>query len=180
VSFRYVSLAAAITLGAAAPALATAVTTLATQAPAAKPAAAPPQTRANVIKGMDANFKAIDTSGDGALSSAELGAAELKVQQQRIAALRTRVDGEFTKLDINKDGVLSKTEFMAAAPQAPTGAPNGANLLSRLDKNKDGKVSPDEYRAPILSRFDALDTNKDGVISDAERKAAQAAAQRKR
>jgi hypothetical protein len=69
--------------------------------------------------------------------------------------------------------VLSKAEFMAAAPQAPATAPNGANVLGQLDKNKDGKVSADEYRAPVLARFDALDTNHDGVISATERQAAQ-------
>ena len=63
---------------------------------------------------------------------------------------------------------------MAAAPTTSSQAPNGAALLSQLDKNKDGKVSVDEYRAPILSRFDAVDTNHDGTISPTERQAAQA------
>jgi Ca2+-binding EF-hand superfamily protein len=123
---------------------------------------------------MATNFKAIDTNGDGTLSAAELQAAEAKVQQNRINAIRQRVEGEFTKLDTNKDGQLSKAEFMAAAPVSASTPPNGSKLLTDLDKNKDGKVTLDEYRAPILARFDALDTNHDGVISDAERKAAAA------
>lgn len=127
-----------------------------------------------MIKGIDANFKAIDTNGDGTLSSNELAAAEGKVQQQRIAALRSRVDAEFTKLDTNKDGQLSKSEFMAAAPTASSATPNGAAIVTRLDSNKDGKVSADEYRAPVLGQFDKVDTNHDGTLSPTERQAAQA------
>jgi len=165
---RYVIIAAATAACAAVPALATAV------APAAK-AAAPAQaqqqapTRAAFTKGLDANFKAIDANGDGTLSAAEIGAAELKVLQQRAGAVRTRMENEFAKLDTNKDGQLSKAEFLAASPQPPAAAPNGAPVLAELDKNKDGKVSLDEYRGPQLARFDKLDTNHDGTISAAER-----------
>jgi hypothetical protein len=159
-------------LGVAAPAGAAAPAPTAAAQPAApKPAAATPN-RTGVINSMAANFKAIDTNGDGTLTAAELQAAEAKVQQNRIAAIRQRVEGEFTKLDTNKDGQLSKAEFMAAAPVSANTPPNGSKLLVGLDKNKDNKVTLDEYRAPILARFDSIDTNHDGVISDAERKAA--------
>ena len=46
--------------------------------------------------------------------------------------------------------------------------------MAQLDKNKDGKISTDEYRAPVLARFDRADTNKDGTISATERQAANA------
>ena len=69
---------------------------------------------------------------------------------------------------------MSKAEFMAAAPQASASQPNGAAIVAQLDKNKDGKVTADEYRAPVLVRFDALDTNHDGTLSAAERQAAAA------
>jgi Ca2+-binding EF-hand superfamily protein len=176
VSNRYFTYAAILALGASTPALATAAPTPARPA-GAQPAAAAqaPPTRAVLVKNMDANFKAIDTNGDGALSQSELAAAEAKGEQQRQGQLRTRMEGEFTKLDTNKDGQLSKAEFLAATPPASNGTPNGANILSQLDKNKDGKVTPDEYRAPVLSRFDALDTNHDGTLSATERQAAQAA-----
>jgi hypothetical protein len=180
VSNPYVSLAAALVLGATAPAFATA-------APQAPKAAAPATgssaaqqatpTRAGVIKNLEATFKAVDTNGDGTLSQSELAAAEAKTQQNRLAAVRTRVEAEFNKLDTNKDGSLSKAEFMAVAPASAGASGNGANLLAELDKNKDGKVSPDEYRAPVLTRFDKLDTNHDGTISPAERQAAVSAAQ---
>lgn len=171
----------------AAVALVAGVSASASAAPAQAPrAAAPaaqaqqPATRAGVLKNVDAAFKSVDTNGDGLLTQAEIAAAEARNLQGRVAAARQRMEAEFTKLDTNKDGQLSKAEFMAAAPQAPTTAPNGADVLAVLDKNKDGKVALEEYRAPIIGRFDAIDTNHDGTISEAERKAAQAAAPKKK
>lgn len=127
-----------------------------------------PLTRANLIKNIDGQFRAIDANGDGVLTQQELAAAEAKAQQARFAVIRARMEAEFNRLDTNHDGVLSKAEFMAAAPQAPP-PPNGAALLAKLDKNHDGKVTLEEYRAPVLQQFDRLDTNHDGVLSPAER-----------
>ena len=167
----YLSLAAAMTVATASPAIAAAAVQAKAPPAAAKPAAAQALTRTALTRDLDATFKAIDTNGDGTLTANEVGAAELKVLQNRASAVRTRMDGEFTKLDTNKDGQLSKAEFMAAVPAGPTAAPNGAPALAALDKNKDGKVSLDEYRAPRLSAFDKADTNHDGTISAAERQA---------
>lgn len=164
----------AISLLGAAPAFAATAQTPAPRAGAPAAAAQPAPNRAAMLRSVDANFKSIDSNGDGTLSAAELTAAEGKVQQQRIAQLRQRFEGDFTKLDTNKDGQLSRTEFMAAAPRTAATPPNGAATLAQLDKNKDGKVSADEYRAPILTRFDSLDTNRDGTLSPAERQAAAA------
>ena len=144
-------------------------------AQAAKPAAAAPAapTRANLVKQTDGAFKSIDTNSDGTLSAAELGVAEGKVQQQRIAQLRGRAEAEFAKLDTNKDGQLNKAEFMAVAPAISSATPNGAAIVTTLDKNKDGKVTADEFRAPRLTAFDRIDANHDGTLSPAERQAAQ-------
>ncbi len=174
----YLTLAATIAVAATSPVFASAVAPAAAAPKAAAPAQQP-LTRAGLTKNLDSTFKAIDTNGDGTLSTAEISAAEMKVLQNRAGAVRSRLEAEFNKLDTNKDGSLSKAEFMAAAPAGPTTAPNGAPALAQLDKNKDGKVSPDEYRAPQLATFDKLDTNHDGTISAAERQAAQAAARRK-
>ena len=67
---------------------------------------------------------------------------------------------------------------VVAPNRAPT-AGNGQNLLTPLDKNRDSKVSLDEYRAPILVRFDQMDSNKDGQLSPAERQAATQTASRR-
>lgn len=168
-----VFIAAIAAVGVAVPSFASA------QAPAPRAGAGAAQAapnRAMMVKNLDTNFKAIDTNGDGTLNAAELGVQESKVQQARLGQLRKNYEAGFTKLDTNKDGQLSKTEFMVAAPSKPATPPNGAQVLAQLDKNKDGKASADEYRAPMLARFDALDGNKDGTISAAERQAAQAKA----
>jgi Ca2+-binding EF-hand superfamily protein len=146
--------------------------------PLVVPAAQQPTTRASVTQTIDTSFRQIDTNGDGTLSAAELGVAETRMMQQRLAAVRARVEAEFTKLDTNKDGQLSKAEFMAAAPAAPP-ASDGAKPLAELDKNKDGKVTIDEFRTPVLARFDRIDTNHDGVVSPAENQAARTAATRR-
>lgn len=164
-------------LGAAIAVASPAAAGAAAPAPAPKPAApaakAAPQaiTRTALTKELDSTFKTIDTNGDGALSQAELAAAESKGVQNRVAALRSRMDAEFNKLDTNHDGQLSKVEFMVAAPSAPTTAPNGADALAAFDKNHDGKVTVDEFRASRLAMFDKLDTNHDGTITAAERDA---------
>ena len=169
VTYRFLSIAA-MTVAASAPALAVAQTA---------PAAQQTPNRPTLLRNLDSNFKLIDTNGDGTLVAAELAAAELKSQQQRMNAMRTQVEQRFTQLDTNKDGQLSKAEFMAVAPARPAAAGNGQNLLTPLDKNKDAKVTLDEYRAPILVRFDQMDTNKDGQISPAERQAATQTASRR-
>jgi hypothetical protein len=92
---RQLSFAALVVLGAAAPAV-IAIAAPPAAAPA-KPAAGLPN-RAGMLNSMGNNFKAIDTNGDGTLNAAELQAAEAKVQQNRLNAVRARVEAEFTKL----------------------------------------------------------------------------------
>lgn len=132
-------------------------------------------TRADFTSKLPAMFKAIDTANRGYFTQADLAAADVKIRDQRVAAARQRFDGEFTKLDTDKNGQLSRNEFMAAAPTMPAKLPDGSEILAQLDKNHDGKVSLDEYRAPLLARFDAIDTNHDGVIEPSERQAQAAA-----
>jgi Ca2+-binding EF-hand superfamily protein len=125
-----------------------------------------PVTRAELIKNLDAQFKALDKNGDGVLTRDELAAAQVKGIQQQIANARTRLDTEFIKLDTNHDGQLSKAEFMAAAPQPPTTAPDVSADLGQFDKNKDGKVTLEEYRSVMLARFEAMDKQHKGTITE--------------
>ena len=129
-------------------------------------------TRADFLKQAAIDFATIDAAHRGFITKADLAAAELKVRQQRVAAARARMQAEFNKLDTKHEGKLSLGEFMAAAPQAPATAPNGADWLARLDKKHDGKITLDEFRAPALQQFDRLDKNHDGVLTPDEMRGA--------
>lgn len=143
-------------------------------AQATAPAAAGPQpvTRVDYTQRIDATFGRIDTNKDGALSIAEIAAAETRDKATIEAQLTVRRKQAFDKLDTNKDGQISFSEFAAGMPQAniPT---DGKAMLTALDTNKDGKVSQAEYRAPQMAKFTRVDVNKDGIASvDEQRKAA--------
>ena len=146
-------------------------TALAASAPAfaqAEKAPVPP-TRAELVTGLEARFKRIDTNGDGAIVKSEIEVANARAAQEAAATLASRLTTEFAKLDTNKDNLLSLDEFKASAPQAK--AAPGENALNRLDTSKDQKVSLTEFSAVALTAFDRIDKNKDGRISDAEREA---------
>jgi Ca2+-binding EF-hand superfamily protein len=165
-SKRYFMIAATLAATAATPAFATAAPTAAPSASAKPaPAAQQPLSRVQVAKNIDAQFKAIDTNGDGVLSSAELAAAEAKGLQNRAAAARAQMETRFTQLDTNHDGQLSKAEFMAAAPQPPTTAPDVSAAFANLDTNRDGKVTLADFSSQAGARFDKLDTKHAGVLN---------------
>ena len=161
---RLISFAAVVALGAA-PALATAAPATTPGAPAAAAQRPSLPTRAELLKNLEARFKAIDTNGDGVITQAEFAAAEVKVLQSRLAEGRSRMETEFQKLDTNHDGQLSKAEFMAAAPQLPTTAPDVSVPFGRLDTNKDGKVTVTEFTAAAAARFDRLDAKHAGILN---------------
>ena len=176
VSHPFVSIGAVLALSAAAPAFAAAPATAApkmtlAQAPA-KPAARS-ATRADLLKSADANFKKVDLNGDGTLNKAEIDAAQVRMQQAASANIGARIQSEFNKLDTDRNGQLSLAEFRAAAPAPKAPGSAAAAAMQTLDVNKDGKISAEEYRAPMLTAFNAVDSNKDGTISAQERAQAQ-------
>ena len=122
-------------------------------------------TRAALIRKLDAQFKEIDTDGDGTLSQAELAAAEAARIKARIAQARAQLEAEFSRLDTNKDGQLTTAEFMAAAPQPPTTSPDVSAAFARLDRNNHGKVTASEFSAAAAARFDRMDTKHAGVLN---------------
>jgi Ca2+-binding EF-hand superfamily protein len=132
-----------------------------------------PNTRADVIKALDARFAKIDVNGDGNLSAAELQTVEAQVIARQKAELRQAVERSFAKLDANKDGRLTLEEYRAAAP-AITAQPagNAAEMVKLLDADKNGKLSGAEFKRRTLAIFDRLDANKDGTVTIEERRKA--------
>ena len=130
-------------------------------------AAAKPIAKADYLKSIDTRFGNIDANHDGFLTSAELAAAEVRIEQQLTAARTQRLRAEFTQLDTNKDGKLSFDEFIAAAPPfKPRETP--AQIIQQIDANKDGKISAAEFRANQMAPFNKLDLNHDGVLTPEE------------
>lgn len=171
-----------MTLKLAAGAIATLVagTALAQTTP---PASAPPRTltRAQVVQQVDAEFKNLDTNGDGKISKAEIQAAVDKMAADTSAEIKKRQQEDFNKLDTDHNGQLSLAEYEAGVKITPK-AGLADQRLQAFDTNKDGVITAAEFRSKPLAEFDRVDTNHDGTISEAELKAAAAkaaAAQRK-
>jgi hypothetical protein len=143
------------------------------QAPA-QPAASAPKTiaKADLTKGLDTRFAAIDANKDGSLSKDEITAAQTRAIAQARAAQQQRLEAEYKKLDTDKNGSLSLAEFKAVAN--PINAPESPDqMIADLDANKDGKVSSGEYRSKPIANFDRLDANKDGILTPQEVAAAR-------
>ena len=136
---------------------------------------AKPIARADLVRELTANYKNVDTNGDGAVVVSEIQAAEDRAQRALDAAYAKRRDAAFQKLDTNKDGQLSVAEFNAGSqpPHIQRAAP--ATILQQLDSNKDQKISSAEFGAITLANFDRVDLNHDGIVSLDEQQKARAA-----
>jgi Ca2+-binding EF-hand superfamily protein len=136
------------------------------------PAAPQPLARTQVVQQLDADFKTLDTNGDGKLTKAEVQAAIVKRAAEAQAMLLQRQKQDFDKLDTNKDGRLTLAEYQAGTKISAK--ENAADVrMAQLDTNKDGSITAAEFRAITLSQFDKLDKNKDGILQPSERPAAR-------
>jgi EF hand len=139
-------------------------------APGSKPIA-----RADIVRELNANYKNVDTNGDGAIVLSEIQAAQARSNQAADAIYDKRRDEAFKKLDTNKDGQLSVAEFNAGSPPPSIQRPAPAAILQQLDANKDQKVTQAEFGAIMLGNFDKVDANHDGIASVEEMQKARAA-----
>jgi hypothetical protein len=95
---------------------------------------------------------ALDTSGDGIISSAEIAAAP--------AALR--------RLDRNGDGILDASEVRPSSPQEPTISDELTQTLMGFDADKNGRLTRAEVPERFQGLFERADANKDGQLSPEE------------
>ena len=136
---------AALTVAFALPSAAPAAAQAGAQRPAGQAAQGAQQqpTRANLTRSLEANFKAVDTNGDGSLSSPELAAAEGKVQQRESPAFATH---EVVTSPTNKDGQLSKASSWSRR-RGGERAPMARLVRGSTPTRMEGYA--EEYRAPV-------------------------------
>jgi len=129
----------------------------------------------------DALISALDTDGDGAISSDELSSG-------LTSAGNTADSNElFSALDKNKDGTVSQDELTASLtpPPPPPPAINSDELFSQLDADGDGSVTATELSSALQTSDSAtsttdtsaallkvLDSDSSGGVSSDELKAA--------
>jgi len=122
----------------------------------------------------DVLLAALDTDGDGALSTEELASVS-----QSLRTLDKNGDSQLTPDEIapaparQRGGLFGGPGFGGppggfSGPGFGGGRPNPAEMLARMDANGDGKVSKSEVPQKMLQRWDRMDTNSDGFIDKKE------------
>lgn len=118
----------------------------------------------------DALIKALDTDGDGAISSDELSSG--------LTSAGSTADSSkiFSALDKNKDGVVSQDELTASLtpPPPPPTQVSSDELFSQLDADGDGNVTATELSSALQASDSTSSSSSDssGGVSSDELKAA--------
>jgi len=131
----------------------------------------------------DALISALDTDGDGVISSEELS--------NGLTSAGSSADSNqiFSALDKNKDGTVSQDELTASLTPPPPPPPQHASsdeLFSQLDADGDGSISASELSSALQSSdststsntdtsaalLKVLDSDSSGDVSSDELKAA--------
>lgn len=141
----------------------------------------PPQDQAPNTDLADALISALDTDGDGAISSDELSTG--------LTSAGSSADSNqiFSALDKNKDGTVSQDELTASlTPPPPPQQASSDALFSQLDADGDGSISATELSSALQTSdntsttstdtsaalLKVLDSDSSGGVSSDELKAA--------
>ncbi|MBK5342729.1 EF-hand domain-containing protein [Pseudomonas sp. TH49] len=141
----------------------------------------PPQDQAPNTDLADALISALDTDGDGAISSDELSTG--------LTSAGSSADSNqiFSALDKNKDGTVSQDELSASlTPPPPPQQASSDELFSQLDADGDGNISATELSSALQTSdntsttstdtsaalLKVLDSDSSGGVSSDELKAA--------
>lgn len=131
-------------------------------------AASPPASnlsRAQFLATMDAEYRLMDTNGDGVATRTEVEAYQRKVLTD--AAVQ-RARASFARLDVDRNGQISPNEYIRGSVSLPKSL-DVSGPMGKLDANRDGKITLVEYRVLTLANFDRLDLDKDSIITEVER-----------
>ncbi|MFZ3281793.1 XopAW family type III secretion system calcium-binding effector [Pseudomonas sp.] len=145
------------------------------------PPSPPPGDQAPTTELADALISALDTDGDGAISSDELSSG--------LTSAGSTADSNelFSALDKNKDGTVSQDELTASlTPPPPPPHINSDELFSQLDADGDGSVTATELSSALQTSnstsststdtsaalLKVLDSDSSGSVSSDELKAA--------
>ncbi|EJL02934.1 MULTISPECIES: EF-hand domain-containing protein [Pseudomonas] len=105
----------------------------------------PPRDQAPDTELADALLSALDTDGDGVVSSDELS--------NGLAGTGTSTNSQqvFSALDTNEDGTVSLDELAAslAPPPPPAQQASGGELFSQLDTDGDGSINASELTSAL-------------------------------
>ncbi|MFJ2361172.1 XopAW family type III secretion system calcium-binding effector [Pseudomonas fluorescens] len=142
----------------------------------------PPQDQAPNTDLADALISALDTDGDGAISSDELSTG--------LTSAGSSADSNqiFSALDKNKDGTVSQDELSSSLtpPPPPPQQASSDELFSQLDADGDGNISATELSSALQTSdntsttstdtsaalLKVLDSDSSGGVSSDELKAA--------
>lgn len=89
-------------------------------------------------------FKAADTDGDGKISKEELATS---VDGMKANRATQRLDNMIARFDTDKDGAISQAEMEAGMGLGRAQRTPGERMLEFADTDNDGMISEEEYNA---------------------------------
>ncbi|AKJ98348.1 histidine kinase [Pseudomonas chlororaphis] len=122
----------------------------------------PPRNQAPDTELADALLSALDTDGDGVVSSDELSSG--------LASAGSNADSQqvFSALDKNEDGTVSADELAASlAPSPPPQQASSDELFSQLDADDDGSITASELTSALQANRDSDSTTNQDSASEA-------------
>lgn len=105
-----------------------------------------------------AEWKQMDSDGDGKISPSEHDAAARKM---------------FEQMDADRDGKVTAEEMTAAhdkvtGKKAKAGELSAADKIKVVDQDGDGVLTAEEHAAAAKKMFGMMDTDKDGFVTRSE------------